>query len=308
MVSMEETNKTKILIIDDEHSNILALVEILGAEFEIFFQRNGAAGIKAAFELLPDIILLDILMPEMDGYEVLTKLKQAELTRDIPVIFITGLREIEDEKKGFILGAVDYITKPFISEIVELRVKSQAKIVEQMKKIEHLSMTDQLTGLPNRRCFDTRFNSDWGRALREQTPISVLIMDVDNFKKYNDSFGHQQGDFALQSFGKVISKTLKRPGDFAARWGGEEFIVLLPDTNASGAIYIAEEIRRNIEEMTIPSDDEKAAKITVSIGVNTREHGDSDDKKVFFIRADDALYASKEKGRNTVSIYNENHK
>ena len=297
---MNEDIKNSVLVVDDEQANCLTLIHILNPHYTVYVRKNGRDAIEAAEELLPDVILLDILMPEMDGYEVFTALKNSERTKDIPVIFITGLCGTDDEKKGLALGAVDYITKPFVPEIVELRVKHQIQIVNQIRTIERLSMTDQLTGLHNRRSFDTRFDVEWRRALREQTPISILVMDIDKFKTYNDTYGHQRGDVALQSFAKTFAETLKRPGDFAARWGGEEFIALLPNTDAPGAIFIAEQIRERIQEMEIPSPDGLGAKITVSIGVNTRSHGDGDATNEFFSRADEALYTAKEKGRNRV--------
>ena len=296
-----EENKTSVLIIDDEQANRLMLVNILDPEqFTVYVRKSGREGIEAAEELLPDIILLDIIMPEMDGYEVITLLKSSHKAKNIPVIFITGLSEVSDEEKGLKLGAVDYITKPFSPEIVKLRINTQIKILNQIRTIERLSMTDQLTGLHNRRSFDSRFNSEWNRMLRECKPISILVMDIDKFKVYNDTFGHAQGDVALQSFAKTFSGTLKRPGDFAARWGGEEFIALLPDTDAKGALLIAENIRIAIFDMVIPSPDKAGEKVTVSIGVNTHMDGDSEDIKLFFANADEALYKAKENGRNRV--------
>jgi len=297
---MSEIKKNCILVVDDEQANRLMLIQILGEDFTVYVRKSGPEGIEAAEELLPDIILLDILMPEMDGYEVLARLKNSPRTKHIPVIFITGLSETTSEEKGLGLGAVDYITKPFSSEIVKLRVKTHVQVINQIHTIERLSLTDQLTGLPNRRSFDARFNEEWHRALREHKPISILIMDIDKFKNYNDSHGHAQGDVALKSFAKTFAETLKRPGDFAARWGGEEFIALLPDTDSKGSIQMAELIRQNIQEMEIPSPDGAAAKVTVSIGINTRFDGDSGEINDFFTRADEALYNAKEKGRNMV--------
>ena len=297
---MNENVKNSVLIVDDEQANCLTLIHILNPNYTVYVRKNGREAIEAAEELLPDVILLDILMPEMDGYEVFAALRSSDRTKNIPIIFITGLSDAGHERKGLALGAVDYITKPFFSEIVELRVKNQIQIVNQIRTIERLSMTDQLTGLHNRRSFDTRFDVEWKRALREREPISILVMDIDKFKTYNDTYGHQRGDVALQSFAKTFVETLKRPGDFAARWGGEEFIALLPNTDAQGALFIAEQIREQIQEMALPSPDGLGVKITVSIGVNTRLHGDGDATNEFFSRADEALYTAKEKGRNRV--------
>ena len=296
---MNEFKKNSILIVDDEHLNRTALIEILGGDYDIYLENSGLDAIEAAKEHLPDIILLDIIMPDMDGYETLSELKSSEETKDIPVVFITGLSDIDSEQKGLAMGAADYIIKPFSPAIVELRVKNQIKMLEQMRIIERFSLTDQLTGIPNRRSFDARFSTEWGRSLRDRTPISILMMDIDKFKLYNDTHGHVQGDVALQSFAKVLSDTLKRPGDFAARWGGEEFSALLPDTDIKGAIAIAEQIRKNIEDMLIPCHNGKGQKITVSIGANTKAK-ESCTAEEFILQADEALYTAKSMGRNRV--------
>jgi len=303
---MSETKKYNILIVDDEHTNSLALIHILKHEYNVFAEKCGQDAIEAVEENVPDIILLDILMPEMDGYKVLSLLKSSDKTKNIPVIIITRLSGTDDEKKGLVLGAADYITKPFIPEIIELRVRNQIKMLEQLRAIERFGMIDQLTELPNRRSFDTRFKLEWGRASREKEPISILVIDIDYFKSYNDTHGHQQGDVALQLFAKVFSSTLKRPGDFAARWGGEEFIALLPNTDVQGAIAIAEQIRKSVEEMVIPllegqgQDGCMVSKITASIGANTKEYGNNITVNEFFSAADKALYVAKNKGRNRV--------
>ena len=309
---MSETKKHSVLVVDDEYANSLALIHILSPEYTVYVEKCGQDAIEAAEELSPDVILLDIVMQEMDGYKVLSVLKNSERTKNIPVIFITGLHGIDNEKKGLILGAADYITKPFIPEIVELRVKNQIKILEQLRTIEQLSMTDQLTDLHNRRSFDARLKLEWGRALREQEPISILMIDIDRFKIYNDTHGHYQGDLALKSFAKVLAGTLKRPGDFAARWGGEEFVALLPNTDLNGALAIAERIRNFVDEMEIPCLNNQsqagnlAAKITVSIGVNTREHGKNMTVDEFSSMADEALYIAKRTGRNKVCHHSTN--
>ena len=297
---MEKAIKGKVLIVDDEKANIITLTYILSSEYTIYAAKNGEDGIELAEKYLPDVILLDILMPEMDGYEVFFALKSSEKTRDIPVIFITALSKDGDEEKGLALGAADYITKPFSPTVVKLRLGNQIKMLDQMRVIEQLSLTDQLTGIPNRRSFDARLNTEWGRAIREGTPISILMIDVDKFKNYNDTYGHQQGDIALQSFAKAFAGVFKRHSDFAARWGGEEFVALLTNTDEAGALDVAEQIRKMAEDMEIPCLNRLAAKITVSIGVHTRTNENSCTVDKFISGADEALYAAKNKGRNRV--------
>jgi len=296
-----ENVKGKILIVDDENSNIMALTHILSKEYKVFAAKSGEDAIYAAKRHQPDIILLDVLMPKMDGHIAISELRSAEETKNIPVIFITGLSSPEDEEKGLALGAADYISKPFSPAIVKLRINNQMKMLEQLRTIERMSLTDQLTQLPNRRSFDSRLNMEWRRALREKKSISILMIDIDYFKIYNDTYGHQQGDSALKTLAEVLRQALKRPGDFAARWGGEEFIVLLPDTDLNGGIEVALNIRKCVEEAIVPRFDtgEPSAGITVSIGVNSE--GDNTDQ--FISRADTVLYSAKAKGRNRVCCF-----
>jgi len=298
----ENTKEYTILITDDEKSNLDILSSILSPIYNILVSKSGFRAIEIAKEHKPDLILLDVLMPEMSGFEVIAKLKSNELTDRIPVIFITGLTSIADEEKGLLLGAVDYITKPFNKAIVKVRVNTHIKIVDQMRTIERIGLIDPLTKLSNRRGFDNRFNAEWGRSLREQAPIGILMMDVDKFKGYNDIFGHQQGDTALKAVAELSVQSLKRSIDFVARWGGEEFVILLPDTNIDGAAEVAERIRKNVEEAVILTDENKETKITVSIGINSAVPSANISIKKFIEEADRALYKAKEAGRNRVRI------
>ena len=292
-----------VLVVDDESMNIMTLTHILSPEYTVYAAKNGQDAIDAAEKHLPDVILLDILMPEMDGYEVITALKNSDKTVHIPVIFITTLSNTGNEEKGLVLGASDYITKPFSQAIVKLRIQNQIKILDQLRTIESLSLTDQLTGLPNRRSFDMRLDLELCRAARDRTHLSIMMIDVDRFKNYNDSYGHQQGDMALQSLAKLFKQVLKRSTDFVARWGGEEFIVLLPDTDSKGAMDVAEQIGIQVQDMEIPCSDRLAAKITVSIGVNTHVYGQDNTTNDFVSGADTALYKAKDRGRNTVCVH-----
>ena len=297
---MEETKKNSVLIVDDESTNITALTHILSPDYNVYAAKNGMKAIEAAVKYLPDIILLDVVMPDMDGYAVIDALKNDEKTSGIPVIFITGLNNADDEEKGLDLGAADYISKPFSPAIVKLRVRNQIKIVNQIRMIEQLSMIDQLTSIPNRRGFDIRMDMEWIRAIRENAFISFMMIDVDRFKAYNDTHGHQQGDRALQAVAKTINLSLNRPGDYVSRWGGEEFAALLPNTELDGALAIAEKIRLAIGELSIPTDDGTVTRITASIGVNTKTPMSTGSREDFISGADKALYEAKQTGRNRV--------
>ena len=297
---MDGEQKNTLLLVDDEKSNLKLLTHILGQEYTIYTATNGANAVEKAGEYVPDLILLDILMPEMDGYETLFQLKNCAKTQKIPVIFITGLSSSEDEEKGLSLDAADYISKPFSARIVKLRVRNQIQIVNQLRTIERLSMIDQLTNIPNRRSFDEQLRAEWNRAIREQSPISLLMFDIDKFKDYNDTYGHQQGDTVLQAVAKVITQLARRSSDFAARWGGEEFVMLLPGTPLADALDIAEKIRVNIENEVIPCAGNSTTKVTVSIGVHTQIPAQENLSGAFLSAADKALYAAKAAGRNKV--------
>ncbi|MCL2092820.1 MAG: diguanylate cyclase [Treponema sp.] len=298
---MDELKKHSILMVDDQQTNIDTLRAILEPDYIMYSANDGPSAIQAAEAYLPDLILLDIVMPQMDGYTVISRLKNSKVTQNIPVIFLTGLDSDREEEKGLDLGAADYIVKPFHLGNVKLRIKKQIETLVLLRSVERLSMIDQLTDLSNRRGFESRLNSEWARALREKAHLSILFIDVDKFKGYNDRFGHQQGDIALKALARVLSETLKRPGDFSARWGGEEFVALLTNTNLEGSINVAEQIRASIEEVKIPSVDDGASHITVSIGIKTLEPGHKSTVEEFIAAADSALYKAKESGRNRVA-------
>ena len=294
-----------ILIADDEKFNLDILASILSPLYNILVARNGTRALELAKQNAPDLILLDIIMPDMNGFEVITKLKETDRTVRIPVIFITGLTDPADEEQGFFLGAVDYITKPFNKAIVKARVNTHIQIIDQMRTIEQLGLMDTLTKVANRRGFDNRFEAEWGRSMREGTPLSFMIMDIDKFKVYNDTYGHHQGDNALKTFADVASHTSTRANDFFARWGGEEFVMLLPNTDIYGAAEVAEKLRSNIEEMTIPTEDGDITKVTVSIGVKSIIPKANTSLTDFQAKTDQALYRAKESGRNRVELCKE---
>jgi len=231
---MEQT-MFKILIVDDSLMSLEILRSMLlknsakSADspdearipyfFEIIVAMSGEEALEKAKAEKPDLIILDIILPKMSGFEVLDILKSSEETKGIPVIVISGLDNEVDEEKGLLLGAVDYVKKPFKENLVLARMSTQLKVIDQIRIIEKMSMYDTLTNIPNRQNFNIRAKADGGRAVREQTPISVLIIDIDHFKKVNDTHGHQQGDVALVKVAETIASTLRRSSDLAARLG-----------------------------------------------------------------------------------------
>lgn len=297
---MDEKMPFSILVVDDERTNLDVLTFILKNQYNVQVAKSGASALKRARAQKPDLILLDIMMPDMDGFEVLADLKAHDDTRQIPVIFITGLARVEDEEKGFLLGAVDYIVKPFNTSIVKARVRTHMRIVRQIRTIERLGLIDALTDIPNRRSLDQRLDSEWDRCMKSDTPLSLLIVDVDRFKAYNDTYGHPQGDVLLQGLAHTLATTLKRPDDFVARMGGEEFAVLLPYTTHEGAMTIAEEMRANVEAMDIQDASSSPAPVTISIGVASVVPSPGETVGTFLAAADCALYEAKKNGRNRV--------
>jgi diguanylate cyclase (GGDEF)-like protein len=301
--------KNSILLVDDDAANLIVLSGILRAEYKIYTAKDGKTAIQIAEEYRPDLILLDIIMPGMDGYETLAALQEIGPAsgenlgdEDIPVIFITGLDKKHDEEKGLRLGAADYIHKPFGEAIVKLRVQHQIRLVNQMRTIERLSMQDQLTEIPNRRSFDSRLLIEWNMAVREHRLLSMLMCDIDKFKTFNDTHGHQEGDMALKTVARAFGRTLRRATDFYARWGGEEFIALLPNTDANDGLHVGEMIRADVENTVVPLADGSSARVTVSVGVNTMAPTHSESVRQLILGADNALYAAKEAGRNRVCL------
>jgi diguanylate cyclase (GGDEF)-like protein len=290
-----------ILVVDDERTNLAALNKILSPEYNVFTAKSGKEALARVEDAPPDLILLDIVMPDMNGFDVLARLKESPQTDKIPVIFVTGLRDEEDEERGFALGAVDYITKPFKSAIVLARVRTHIQIVQQMRTIERLGLIDPLTNIANRRSFDDRVELEWRRSIRKKSPISFLMMDLDNFKRYNDTYGHPQGDALLRTVAGIFGAEAKRSSDLAVRLGGEEFGVLLPDTDLDGALDIAERIRRSVEAARIPTADGNAwTSATVSIGAVSAIPSENDALRDFIEKADENLYRAKNTGKNKV--------
>ncbi|MDR1489903.1 MAG: diguanylate cyclase [Desulfovibrio sp.] len=298
---MDANLRDKILVIDDEKTNLTVINHILSPDYTVFTAKSGSIGLQRIAEDKPDLILLDIIMPDINGFDVLLRVKQDEEMRNIPVIIITGLTAEGDEEKGLLLGAVDYITKPFKNAIVKARIRTHLQIMHQMRLIERLGMIDPLTNIPNRRSFDDRMDMEWRRAIRNHTEISLLMLDVDKFKVYNDTYGHTQGDALLRALAGIFASAVRRPADMAARLGGEEFCVLLPDTNIDAALSIAETIRAAVEVETVPAADRTVkTSATVSIGVACHRPSPGDKAEEFVNEADKRLYAAKNSGRNRV--------
>lgn len=303
-MSEKPSNGNTILCIDDDPDIRNLLKSILsGAGYTVIMAENGKHGLLTAKEDKPDLILLDVTMPGMDGYEVCRKMKDEEATKDIPIIFITAKNEDTDEAKGLRMGAVDYIRKPFYPPIVKSRVRTQLDLKLKTDMLERLVAIDGLTNIYNRRKFDEKIDVEWKRALRTQLPLSLLMSDVDHFKGFNDHYGHAAGDDCLRRVSQGLKELLQRPGDLLARYGGEEFAVILPETGYSGAIHVATNLVTGVGNLNIPYPHSPiTGHVTISIGAATAIPGKDCETPLQLIQAADSmLYAAKQNGRNRFS-------
>ncbi|MDR2194473.1 MAG: diguanylate cyclase [Treponema sp.] len=300
LIAISQETKARILLIDDDIVSHITLDGILSPEYTLLSVMSGQEAIDFFKKEKPDLILLDIIMPEMDGFEVLKLIKANNAIESVPVIIITNLSSADDEKKGFELGAVDYIAKPFNTAIVRARIKNHLRILQHIHAIEKTGLLDELTGIPNRRNFNDHLDLEWKRATREEKPLSFMMIDIDHFKDYNDSYGHLQGDALLQAIAKALSTGARRPADMASRIGGEEFGILLPDTGLKAAVEIAEQLRLNVQSTTVPTQDGKTTSVTISIGVASLIPQQGMNKQELLSAADSFLYLAKNTGRNRV--------
>lgn len=302
---MEEKRQT-ILIIDDTPVNIRVLSELLMDQFEVLFSTNGADGLKRALSEHPDLILLDIMMPGMDGYEVCQQLKTDPLTADIPVIFVSALGQDADETRGLELGAIDYLVKPISPAIALARIRNHLKLKQYQDLLASQALLDGLTGIPNRRRFDAVLKMEWQRAKRTGSELSLLMIDIDHFKLYNDNYGHLAGDDCLREVARVMSRAMLRGGDTVARYGGEEFACILADTGRSGASAVAERIQADIAALKSPHPTSPVAPfVTVSIGSCTTIPDNGNNHELMIACADQNLYRAKQGGRNRICYCND---
>ncbi|MDL1963170.1 MAG: response regulator [Deltaproteobacteria bacterium] len=291
---------SRILIVDDERYNIKVLTDFLREDHKIMAAKTGDQALKAAQgPNPPDLILLDIMMPGIDGYEVCKRLKADSRTMHIPVIFVTAMDASDDEAKGFELGAVDYITKPFKPVIVKARIRTHIQLKLKTDLLDRIALLDGLTEISNRRCFDVTLEKEIRRAARDGSFLSLVLMDIDFFKKYNDRYGHVAGDACLQRVAKALERVLKRASDCAARYGGEEFAMILPGTDMESAIHIAEEVRRTVAALNIQhAGSDVAEHVSLSLGVATVSADQKMSPLELIEAADASLYQAKENGRN----------
>ncbi|NJR61181.1 MAG: PleD family two-component system response regulator [Cyanobacteria bacterium CRU_2_1] len=307
-----------ILIVDDEKLMRMQLRQSLEQQgYRVAEATDGDECLLLYAELNPDMVLLDALMPMMDGFTCCHKLQALAGENAAPVLMITGLEDNASVDQAFAVGATDFITKPIHWAVLLHRVKriirqvylqrEQARLYQQLEafnqKLQHLATIDGLTQVANRRQFDERFDCEWRRMAREQTPLSLILCDVDFFKLYNDTYGHQAGDECLRQVARAISAVVKRPADLVTRYGGEEFAVILPNTESSGAIYLAETIRLRVYALRLPHATSWVSdRVSLSLGVATITPQPDSDSTLLILAADKALYQAKEQGRDRVGL------
>jgi len=301
-------SKYTILVVDDTIINVDILVATLGDEYNIMVALNGEDAIKYVDSYKIDLVLLDIMMPYMDGYEVCKIIKSKDNNKNIPIIFITAKNDEQSMQKAFEVGGIDFITKPFMPKEVELRVKTHLqikKLIEDLHKsreeLREFSIKDPLTGLYNRRYFSNISEHTLNRAIREKHDVYTVMIDIDNFKSINDIYGHSIGDKVIIYLSNILKESTRKV-DSVCRWGGEEFLILLVDTNTIGAYNLLEKIRVEVEESYIKIADGRLLNCTISIGISKINSNDIDAVDTSIINADKALYSSKHNGKNKITI------
>lgn len=295
----------KILIIDDSFVQATQLRTILEDDYDITIAQTAEDGLGYVNRQTFTLILLDIVMPGMDGFTLLKKLQEEIVTRSIPVILITSLADVENEERGLVLGAVDYITKPLNPLIVKARVNTHIKLYSYRRQVEEQSKTDQMTGIANRREHDRCSVIKWKEASRLQVPFSVCMFDIDNFKAYNDMFGHPAGDKVIAGVARTISSFMQRSTDFVARYGGEEFVAFVLGGTAKEVFEHLKLIRRAVENLHMRHDPSVADWVTVSVGGVTVFPDRTNSYDAYLKIADTMLYDAKRFGKNMVVWANE---
>lgn len=312
---MSETSDQRVsplvLVVDDDVFMRIQLRRAMEQEgYEVIEATNGEQGLEDYNRVHPDIVLLDAVMPIMDGFTFCTKLQSLTNGDRTPVLMITGLEDEESVAQAFAAGATDYVTKPIHWAVLRQRVKrliQQSQLYRQLESanqvLQRLASVDGLTQLANRRCFDEHLYQEWQRMIREQGPLSLILCDIDFFKAYNDTYGHQAGDDCLHQIAKTISSCAKRPADLAARYGGEEFALILPTTASTGGVKVAQDIQHKVKALQLPHSSSQVSDcITLSLGIATVVPQVDSNPSTLVTVADKALYQAKAAGRNQYCV------
>lgn len=300
LVSLPE--RPRLLIVDDQPINIQTLNQIFQADYEVFMATSGQRALDfCRHNTPPDLILLDVVMPGMDGLEVCRQLKSSPATAATPVIFITAQSDPTDETQALEAGGVDFISKPVNPAVVRARVRTHLTLKAQNELLRSLVFVDGLTGVANRRRFDEVLPAEWRRCRRSSTPLTLLMIDIDHFKRYNDHYGHPAGDACLQRVAATLKAHFSRSHDLVARYGGEEFVCLMPECDLAAGQRKAAELVAAVAALAIPhADSPTAGTVTLSIGIATVRPDCDGTPETLLATADSALYEAKAGGRNSV--------
>jgi diguanylate cyclase (GGDEF)-like protein len=290
-----------VLVVDDEPSNIQAIFKVLGDDYKVLMATNSEQALRVCRKHIPDLILLDVMMPGVDGLETCRLIKEDQYIAHIPIIFVTSMQGSSNEEKCWMAGAADFINKPIVPMTLINRVKVHMSQKHQADLLRSLAYKDGLTGIYNRRYFDHNLERQSSLSARNKAPLALLMIDIDFFKRYNDTLGHLAGDDALRAVAQLLQNCCNRPTDMTARYGGEEFVVLLPDTGEEGAIKIAQNILSEMKAANVPHPDSELSYLTVSIGIAISTDGETSS---MLDVADKQLYLAKKLGRNTYHIVN----
>ncbi|MFA9216543.1 MAG: diguanylate cyclase domain-containing protein [Sphingomonadaceae bacterium] len=287
----------RLLLVDDQPLNVRLLHQIFCDDHEVFMASSGEQALTLCRSLQPDLVLLDVQMPGMDGLTVCRKLSEDPATSHIPVIFVTGADHPAGETECWAAGCVDFVNKPINATTLRNRVRAHLLLKQQADSLRALAFVDGLTGVANRRQFDQRLQAAWDSCARQMLPCALLMVDIDYFKSYNDRYGHQQGDECLRRVARTLDSLLQRPDDLLARYGGEEFVALLPGTSVEGAGKVAAALEQAVRRLALPHASSAADIVTVSIGVATLRPGAGSDSEKLLREADAQLYRAKQEGR-----------
>lgn len=290
----------KILVIDDSPVQTEFLCSILRDDYEMTVCHTAEDGLDAARQGGYSLILLDVVMPGKDGFMLLKELKGAEVTRYVPVILLTSLADVQYEERGLLLGAVDYVTKPFSPVIIKARVNTHIQLYHYQMEFRKQAMVDELTGVANRRRYEDETAVRWREAVRFELPFSICMFDIDKFKLYNDTFGHPAGDKVIASVAKTASSYFQRSTDLFARYGGEEFVAVFVGSQAQTAFEFMKSVRQAVEDMHIQHNSPVCEWVTISAGGVTLLPKPGDNYDTYLKLADTMLYDAKRFGRNMV--------
>ena len=302
MTNDQRPKQATILVIDDDRIALDLIMLTFNTTATVLTALNSENGLEIAVNEQPDLILLDTLIQDVDGHEICSQLKSMPETENIPIIILSNSNQVEDELAALDKGAIDFVTKPVEALILKARVANHLFQKRDRDQLKLMSSIDALTEVANRRRFDEYLHLEWRRAIRSKYPISLLMIDIDYFKSYNDTYGHQKGDECLKAVASEIKQHLRRPSDMVARYGGEEFSVILPETPSYSASSLAKRIWSGVGNLNIEhTGSARVGHLTISIGAATTIPDENQSISQFIEISDKNLYKSKSEGRNRIT-------